>query len=219
MRIVILGGGFAGCVMAYLLRQDGHEVVIVEQEETLGGMTRTFYKEGLAYEIGPHIIYTDSEEVIKFIKRFINIVPNIVYVGTYVEDKLISYPPHRNELQELKSGGRIAKELKEAENRDINRSNFESYLLSKVGKTAYNLFYYSFTKKFWGVEPKSLNADWAKIRSLSFNCNGDKRAFSAKYQGYPETDYNDLISGLAKGCRIIKARVNKFLKEPNQQIQ
>lgn len=214
MRIVILGGGFAGCVMAYLLRQDGHEVVIVEQEETLGGMTRSFYKEGLAYEIGPHIIYTDSQEVIRFIKRFIDIVPNIIHVGAYVENKLLSYPPCKDEIQKLKNGGRIAKELNEIKNRDIDCSNFESYLISSMGETVYNLIYCNFTKKFWGVEPKIFTADWAKTRNLSFNRNGDKRAFTAKYQGYPKTDYNDLISGLIKGSKVIKARINKFLKEP-----
>ncbi len=215
MRIVILGGGFSGCVMAYLLHQDGHEVVIIEKEDALGGMTRTFYKEGLAYEIGPHIIYTDSEAVIKFIKRFINIVPNTVYLGTFVENRFISYPPHIDEIQELRAGKRISKELMEVKNRDIDHSNFESYLISSIGETAYKLFYYNFTKKFWSIEPKALTANWAKTRDLSFNLNNiDKKAFSAKYQGYPETDYNDLISGLAKGCRIIKARVNKFLKEP-----
>ena len=214
MRVIILGGGLAGCVMAYLLCQDGHEVVIIEQEETLGGMTRTFYKEGLAYEVGPHIIYTNSKEVIRFINKFINIVPNIVYAGTYLEDKLISYPPHKDELQGMKSGARIAKELNEAENRDRDCPDFESYLISTVGKTAYELFYYNFTKKFWGIEPKNFSADWAKTRNLSFSRNEDKRAFPAKYQGYPETEYNDLISGLIKGCKIIKAKVNKFLREP-----
>ncbi len=214
MKVVILGGGLAGCTIGYLLSREGHEVIIVEQEMQLGGMCRTFYKDGLSYEIGPHIIYTNSEETISFMKRFIDIVHNVFYVGTYLENQFLTYPPHVEDIYRLKDNAKILEELHQLNHKEPDRTNFETYMMSLVGERLYKLFYYNYTKKFWGFEPKNLTAKWAATRDLSFIFNKDKRAFSAKYQGYPKTDYNDLITGLIKGCNIIKGKVDCFFDQP-----
>lgn len=214
MKVVILGGGLAGCTMGYLLSREGYEVIIVEKEVQPGGMCRTFYKEGLSYEIGPHIIYTNSKETISFMKRFIDIVPNIFYLGSYVEAQFLTYPPHSQDIHRLKDRNKILEELHQLNPKEPDRTNFETYMISLFGKRLYELFYYNYTKKFWGIEPKALTAKWATTRELSFNSNKDKRAFSAKYQGYPKTDYNDLIAGLIKDCKVIKGRVSYFKDYP-----
>lgn len=214
MKVVILGGGLAGCTMGYLLSCQGYEVIIVEQEMQLGGMCRTFYREELSYEIGPHIVYTNNKETISFMKRFIEIVPNVFYVGTYVENQFLTYPLHMEDIYRLKDRDKISKELCQLNHKEPDRTNFETYIISLFGERLYKLLYYHYTKKFWGIEPKNLTVKWATTRELSFNFNKDKRAFSAKYQGYPKTDYNDLIAGLIKGCKVIRGKVEYFFDRP-----
>lgn len=41
-RVAVIGGGIAGCGAAWALKQSGHEVVLYEERETLGGNAKTF---------------------------------------------------------------------------------------------------------------------------------------------------------------------------------
>ncbi|MDP2939167.1 MAG: UDP-galactopyranose mutase [Candidatus Omnitrophota bacterium] len=216
MKVVILGGGLAGCTMGYLLCREGYEVIIVEKEMQLGGMCRTFYKDSLGYEIGPHIIYTNSKETISFIKRFIDIVPNALYLGTQIDGEILSYPLHIDDIAKLKDSDKVINELTHLNSNEPNYTNFETYMTSTVGKTLYELFYYNYTKKFWNIEPQRLSSSWAKTRKsqLVLRKDKDKSAFQVKYQGYPKTDYNDLITKLSKSCKVVRGTVENFIGEP-----
>jgi NADPH-dependent 2,4-dienoyl-CoA reductase/sulfur reductase-like enzyme len=41
-RIAVVGGGIAGCGAAWALQKAGHEVVLYEERENLGGNAKTF---------------------------------------------------------------------------------------------------------------------------------------------------------------------------------
>jgi protoporphyrinogen oxidase len=53
---VVVGGGVCGLLAAYLLRQYGHEVVLIEQSEHCGGLLRSVQDEqGNYYDQGTHV--------------------------------------------------------------------------------------------------------------------------------------------------------------------
>jgi oxygen-dependent protoporphyrinogen oxidase len=52
MRVVVVGGGVAGCTAAYTLRKLGHEVTLLEAEERLGGRAWTLRDRGFAIDTG-----------------------------------------------------------------------------------------------------------------------------------------------------------------------
>ena len=56
MKIVIVGTGVAGSVMADMLTSRGFDVLLLEKETVPGGMCKSYYKEGFTYEYGPHIL-------------------------------------------------------------------------------------------------------------------------------------------------------------------
>lgn len=62
-RALILGGGFNGLRLAFLLHRQGYSVEIVEREERLGGMVRTFthVRDGreFHFDYGPHLFFDD----------------------------------------------------------------------------------------------------------------------------------------------------------------
>jgi len=209
MRIIGIGAGLANCILAYHLINKGHEVILIEKNKTLGGMCRTFYYEDLSYEYGPHILYSNEKEIIAFFEHFVGFIPNTFYLATCVENNILTYPPTLDEIENLPSGKEILSEIS-ALSGDINEENFETFLISSVGRKAYRLFYEGFTEKFWGIHPSKLSANWAKTRELKFKNSLDKRAFSAKYQGYPKSDYNDLISALIQKAQIIQGSVVRF---------
>ncbi|MDO4920133.1 phytoene desaturase family protein [Kocuria sp.] len=52
-RTVVIGGGFAGLATAGLLARDGHEVTLLEQQDTLGGRSGRWSAEGFTFDTGP----------------------------------------------------------------------------------------------------------------------------------------------------------------------
>ena len=50
MKVAVLGAGPMGLAAAYQLVQDGHQVVVYEADDRLGGMTASFDFNGLTIE-------------------------------------------------------------------------------------------------------------------------------------------------------------------------
>jgi phytoene dehydrogenase-like protein len=56
MKIIIIGSGVAGSVLADLLSNTSHTVTVIEKDFSPGGMCKSYYKDGFTYEYGPHIL-------------------------------------------------------------------------------------------------------------------------------------------------------------------
>lgn len=53
MKIVVVGGGFSGLATASLLAKEGHSVIILEKNSTLGGRAIYFQDKGFTFDMGP----------------------------------------------------------------------------------------------------------------------------------------------------------------------
>lgn len=204
MNIIIIGAGVAGSVLANLLAQRNHKITILEKDKTPGGMCKSYYKEGFIYEYGPHILanHNCSGRTIDYIRSKISTVDTQLTTATCVNNKITHYPPSIESAAELGFKDQVIQELKELPSEPDN-TNFETYLISKVGKTLYHLFFENFTRKFWGTNPKELSAYWAKIRHLGENINSKKMFFNEKWCAYPKNDWNELFINLLKDIEVI----------------
>lgn len=52
-RVVVIGAGVAGLATAGLLARDGHEVVVLERNDRVGGRAGTLEREGFRFDSGP----------------------------------------------------------------------------------------------------------------------------------------------------------------------
>lgn len=59
--VAILGGGISGLSLAWYLKQQGLNPIIIEKENRVGGWIRTIEKEGFLFELGPHSIRPSFE--------------------------------------------------------------------------------------------------------------------------------------------------------------
>jgi len=208
MKFIILGGGLTGCTIAYLLKQKGHDITIIEQDKQIGGMCKTYYKNGLKYEYGPHIFYSENKKIIEFITKIIKVKATTVLVSAYVQGQLMDYPVSVSNIFKLREKEQILEELYHLNPNNPDYTNFETYVKSLMGKTLYKLFVYNYTKKFWGIEPKKLTADWAP-RRISFRVK-DKRLFKNSWQAYPDPDYNIFFKRLTKNIPIIHKKISSY---------
>ena len=198
MKIIIIGGGFAGCCAGRLLQGAGHDVTILEKDDMLGGMSRSFYLNGLTYEFGPHIIanHWSSVKTMQFIKKHIDLIETTLEAASFVEGKYTNYPPHINNIFFLKQKEQIIKELYQLNPSKPNQTNFETYVISKIGKVLYEIYFKNFTEKFWKTDPRELTAEWAKMRKIGNGFTYNKLLFNKGY--YPKSDFNKLFKNLTK---------------------
>ena len=69
--------------------------------------------------------------------------------------------------------------------------NFEEQALKWVGREIYETFFYGYTLKQWGCEPRELPASILKRLPVRFNYNDDY--YTSRYQGIPQEGYTEMI--------------------------
>ena len=73
MNYTILGGGLSAISLAYYLQENKNidEIHILEKDDVLGGICRTYVKDGIEYDVGPHIIFSKDKEILDFMNNLL----------------------------------------------------------------------------------------------------------------------------------------------------
>ena len=212
-KVLILGAGISGCSIGWILKRLGADVTLVEKEKNCGGIGRTYMLDGCKYEIGPHILHSKEDYVIRFYKKY-GVRTLEYFAKMSVDDtleKLMDFPYSVDTVFQLppKLGRKVVRELYESGRNTIDNSNLETYLRSVVGSTLYDNFNLGYSKKFWGLDPINVPsngaASWINFRT------SDKRLFM-EWQGYPKGDFNSFMNWVCKDIPIIRASVEKVYK-------
>ena len=186
MKATILGGGFAGTTVAYLLSKDGWQVELWEKENHLGGGCRTFFYGGHPFTYGPRLYYGYSDKVFKWVDSIIKIRRFPFELLTYVEadERFYSYPIHEDDIQKMPDRERILDELAVRDN-SKEPKDFEEYWVQRVGHTLYDKFVNFYSRKMWMIQDNRIFDifKWsAKDKAIE---TGTKEAYKGSYIGYP----------------------------------
>lgn len=88
--IIVVGGGIAGLTAALSLAHKGKDVLLIEKNDTCGGLMNSFERDGFRFEGGARAL-VNAGLVTPLIKEFaldIEILPNPITLG--IEDKLLT---------------------------------------------------------------------------------------------------------------------------------
>lgn len=167
--IVIVGAGTAGLTLAYYLCRAGLPVTVIERENEVGGLARTFhYHDQWHFDIGPHRFYAANPLVLNFLRAvqdhdFLEIprFSSVYFMGYYHKwplrlKTLTKLPP----LLALRAGIDL---LRKDRHYKADDASFCNYTLQRYGKTLYQTFFQGYTEKFVGLNAKDIHKDWAKI--------------------------------------------------------
>lgn len=102
--VLIVGGGFAGAVMAERLAADaGKRVLVVDRRPHIGGNAFDCYDEAgiLIHQYGPHIFHTNSDDIVAYLSRFTRWHPYEHRVLADVDGMLVPMPINRTTLNAL----------------------------------------------------------------------------------------------------------------------
>src|SRR5881396_2092933 len=101
---LIVGGGFAGSVLAERLAQgSGKQVLLVDRRPHIGGNAYDHYDDAgiLVHKYGPHIFHTNSKEVFDYLSRFTEWRPYQHRVLASVDGQLVPIPINLDTINKL----------------------------------------------------------------------------------------------------------------------
>ncbi len=221
-RYLIVGSGFSGSVLANrLVDHSDCSVDIWEERSHAGGNCHTSRDEEtgiMVHHYGPHIFNTDKKHIWDFVNRFGEFRPYVHRVKAMSGGKVFSLPVNLLTINQF-----FNKSLGPAEARaflsDIGDSsietpeNFEEQALKFLGKDLYQAFFYGYTKKQWGCEPRMLPA--SILRRIPVRFNYDDNYHPNLYTGIPVEGYSSVMEKMRASDKIRVILNKKF--DPSDQ--
>jgi UDP-galactopyranose mutase len=187
---LIVGAGFAGCVLAERLAAGlGKRVLLLDKRPHIGGNAYDHYDEHgiLVHRYGPHIFHTNSREVFSYLSRFTEWHPYQHRVRAWVDGRLVPIPINLDTINTLYGttfdAFQLGKFYQSIAEPQAELKTSEDVILNQVGRELYEKFFKHYTRKQWGLDPSELDA--AVTARVPTRTNRDDRYFTDAYQAMP----------------------------------
>ncbi len=197
---LIIGAGFSGCVLANRLTAlTDCYIDIWDERSHLGGNCHTKRDAAtgiMVHEYGPHIFNTDKKEIWDYVNSFVEFRPYVHRVKAVSKGKIYPLPVNLHTINQFFDKSFTPGEAKAflemlADKTIAEPQNFEEQALKFIGKDLYEAFFYGYTKKQWGCEPRELPASILKRIPVRFNY--DDNYHNNIYTGIPVDGYTAVM--------------------------
>ena len=190
-KILIIGAGFSGVVIARQLAEYGCKVTIIERRNHIGGNAYDFKNEhGITiHKYGPHLFHTSNLKVINWISRF---------------SKWIDY---KHKVKAILQDGQF---VTLPVNLDTTKIVGEENII--------DIFYRPYSKKMWGVDiedidPSILNRVPVRKDHNEFYFPNDS------FQALPSDGYTSLFKSIIDHHNIELKLSTEFIKGMDQDYE
>ncbi len=199
---VIIGAGPAGLTAAWELARHGGGAVVFEQDDLVGGISRTCEYKGYRFDIGGHRFFTKVERVQELWLEMLDgeflVRPRLSRI--YYNGKFFHYP--LKPMNALLGLGPI-----EAVRIGVSyiwaqlfpagpEKSFEDWTCNRFGRRLYEIFFKTYTEKVWGMDCKEISADFAAQRIKNLDLVTAVR--------------NALIGDFLKGGEVVTTLIEQF---------
>jgi protoporphyrinogen oxidase len=174
-KVVIIGAGPAGLTAAYELSKHSVPAVVLERDNTVGGLSRTVNHNGYLFDIGGHRFFTKWDEVNQIWREVLGeqFLERPRLSRIFYRKKFFYYPLRAKNalfgLGVVDSAKVVFSYLKSRLFYYENEQNLEQWISNRFGKRLYEIFFKTYTEKVWGVPCTEIRAEWAaqRVQSLS----------------------------------------------------
>ena len=209
-RVVIVGAGFYGSVMAERFANDlGWDVLLLEKRGHIGGNSWSCPDPDTGIEVhayGPHIFHTSHEGAWHYLNRFTAFNQYRHTVWARRKGKVYPLPFGLAAINLLLGQSLSPSEAREWVRGEVAREgigeprNLEEKALSLVGRTLYEAFVKEYTEKHWGRKAADLPA--YVITRLPVRYTYDVGYYNDRWQGIPIGGYGALFRRMLAHPRI-----------------
>lgn len=185
MKILIIGAGFSGAVIARQLAEAGHYIDIVEERSHIGGNAYDYDNEiGIRiHKYGPHIFHTSNLKVVKWLSQFTNWID------------------YKHKVKAILADGRYV-------TLPVNKETSQIVGKDKVIDT----FIRPYTQKMWGLPVEQI--DPSILNRLPIRDDLNEFYFpNDAFQAMPEGGYTKLFESILDHDRIKISLNTKFRYE------
>lgn len=202
-KIVILGAGISGLAAAYLLKQKGYDVVVLEKKKEVGGSIETHFENGYLFDRGPNSALETTPLIAKFVDE-LKLHDQLVYANKagnkrYIlrNNMLHALPMNpqaflKTKLFSAKAKLRLFKEPFIGRSNDGYYQSIAEFVTRRLGKEFLDYAINPFVAGVYAGNPESLSV---------------KSAFPKLYA--LEENYGGLIIGAIKSIKERKQRAEK----------
>ena len=198
MKILIVGAGFAGAVLARELAEAGHTITVIDKRPHIAGNafdSVSVFGERI-HQYGPHLFHgAEDSTAVKWLSRFTEWTP----YEHKVRARLTRYPfgdvplPVNADTMEALFSTKFeseedAKEFLHTQQVEItNPVNSDEVFLKSVGEKMADIFFRPYTRKMWGKDATEIEA--AVGARIPVRFNRDDRYFTDSFQAMPKDGY------------------------------
>jgi len=174
MRILIVGAGFSGAVIARECAAAGHLVKVIDKRDHIGGNAYDYIdSNGIRiHKYGPHLFHTNNEKVVQWLSQFTEWQPYQHKVKAQLNDGTYVTLPVNKETKEI-----------------VGEEN------------VLDIFFRPYTKKMWG---KSLDElDPSIINRVPIRDDDNELYFpNDEYQMMPKNGYTEIFHNIFNHSNI-----------------
>lgn len=185
MRILVVGAGLYGSVVARELADAGHEILVIDKRDHIAGNIYDYVNDdGIRiHRYGPHLFHTNNESVVNYLSRFTDWVEYFHKVKAILSDgRYVTLP--------------------------VNRETKEIVGEDKILDT----FFRPYTKKMWGKELEEL--DPSIMNRVPIRDDDNELYFPKdKFQLIPKDGYTNMVKKMLDHPNIVISLENEFSKD------
>ncbi|MEI7653226.1 MAG: FAD-dependent oxidoreductase [bacterium] len=202
--VAVLGGGITGLVAAYRLAQQGKSVILLEKEQTLGGLARGFKAPGWDWslEYAYHHLFKSDTDILDLARELNHpmefrapITASLYRVGGKLKSLALDTPldllrfPLLNMFDRLRVGILFAVlKISPFISTIYEKLTLADFMRKTVGEKAYETLFGELMRKKYGKYAENILASfiWTRINKRS------------KSLGYPQGGFQSLIDTLVR---------------------
>lgn len=174
--LIVIGAGPAGLTGATEAQQLSKNVLVLEAESQVGGISKTVARDGYLFDLGGHRFFTKVPRVEEFWNE---VLPETDFLvrprksRIFYKNKFFDYPLKPLNafisLGPIETVRCIISYILVRIFPPRNQDNFEGWVAARFGWRLYRIFFKTYTEKVWGIPTNQIQADWAaqRIKNLS----------------------------------------------------
>ncbi|HVR29491.1 MAG TPA: FAD-dependent oxidoreductase [Thermoanaerobaculia bacterium] len=215
-RVLVLGGGPAGCGAAWRLAARGNaRVTLLEQSGAVGGHAGSFLFAGQRVDYGSHRLHPACDPAVLADLRSLlgdDLRRRARHGRIRLRGRWLHFPLRPLDLllrlDRAFALGALVDMLRRRRGPDAasgSSASFASVLLAQLGPTICHSFYFPYARKIWGLEPTEIDAEQARRRvsARTFRALFARlaRPSSRGVFFYPRLGYGQICEALAAAAR------------------
>ena len=222
IKNIIIGSGVAGLGASHALKQRGENSIILEQDDTFGGLCGSFNIKGFTFDRFVHLSFAKKEQAATdlFAQSYPDMIRHTSNPFNIYKGKWIKHPAQNNlfPLEEWEKE-KIIEDFRKRPTVFDAPKNYEEWLRIQFGNYFAEHFPMKYTRKYWMKESCELRTEWTGGRfyqpSIDEVIEGSKTAdtpitYYSKEMLYPSKGgYKSFLKGLTDEAIIrYQSKVN-----------